>query len=276
MRAIWKGSISFGLVNIPISLHPATRPGHEIKLRLLRASDHSLVRYKRIAEADNQEVPWDQIVKGYEYDKGNFVVLSEKDFERVNLKSTQTIEIQEFVDLDEIDPMFFDKPYILVPEKGGAKAYTLLRDALKQTNKIGIAKMVLKTREYVAAVKPMSNALILELMHFADELADPALLNTATEVEISKKEREMAEALISTMTGEWKPEKYKDEYADALMKVIDVKISSGHKRLPRPAKATTPSNVVNLVDMLQKSLNQTRTKIREKKTSRSSKRSKAA
>src|SRR5437667_12038447 len=134
MRAIWKGSISFGLVNIPIALYPATRK-EELKFRLLRATDHSPVNYKRVAEKDGKEVPWEQIVKGYEYEKGKFVVLNEKDFQRVDLEATQTVDIIDFVELDEIDPMFFDKPYYLEPQKGGAKSYALLREALKKSGK---------------------------------------------------------------------------------------------------------------------------------------------
>jgi DNA end-binding protein Ku len=145
MRAIWKGSISFGLVNIPIALYPATRK-EELKFRLLRATDLSPVNYKRVAEADGKEVPWDEIVKSYEYEKGKFIVLKDKDFQRVDLEATQTVDIQDFVDVGEIDPMFFYKPYYLEPQKGGDKAYVLLRNALAQSNKVGIAKVVTKTR----------------------------------------------------------------------------------------------------------------------------------
>src|SRR6478609_10166568 len=157
MRPIWKGTISFGLVSIPVSLYPATRR-EELKFRLLRASDLSPVNYKRVAEKDGKEVPWDEIVKGYEYEKGKFVVLSEKDFQRVDLEATQTVDIQDFVDLDEIDPMYFYKPYYLEPQKGGDKAYVLLRDALSDNRKVGIAKVVIKTRQYLAGVKPEGNA----------------------------------------------------------------------------------------------------------------------
>src|SRR5438046_1261090 len=148
-RAIWKGSISFGLVNIPIALYAATRR-EELKFRLVRKTDLSPVNYKRVAEKDGKEVPWDQIVKGYEYEKGKFVVLQEEDFQRVDLEATQTVDIQDFVDLEEIDPMFFYKPYYLEPQKGGDKAYALLRDALKDTKKVGVAKVVIKTRQYLA------------------------------------------------------------------------------------------------------------------------------
>src|SRR5436309_12658075 len=167
MRAIWKGSISFGLVNIPIGLYPATRK-EELRFRLLRKTDLSPVNYKRVAEKDGKEVPWDQIVKGYEYEKGKFVVLKEEDFDRVDLEATQTVDIQDFVDLDEIDPMCFNKPYYLEPQKGGDKAYTLLREALSAGQKVGIAKVVIKTRQYLAGVKALKDALVLVLMHLAD------------------------------------------------------------------------------------------------------------
>ncbi|MGB9474999.1 MAG: Ku protein, partial [Candidatus Udaeobacter sp.] len=175
-RAIWKGSISFGLVNIPIALYPATRR-EEFKFRLLRKSDLSPVNYKRVAEKDGKEVPWDQIVKGYEYEKGKYVILKDEDFQRVDLEATQTVDIQDFVEQEEIDPIFFYKPYYLEPQKGGDKAYALLRDALKDSGKVGIAKVVIKTCEYLAGVKPEDGVLVLELMHFADELADPGKLH---------------------------------------------------------------------------------------------------
>src|SRR6187401_783401 len=187
MRAIWKGSISFGLVNIPVALYPATRK-EELKFRLLRASDHSPVNYKRVAAADGKEVTWDEIVKGYEYEKGKFVVLNEKDFQRVDLEATQTVDIQDFVDLDEIDPMYFYKPYYLEPQKGGDKAYALLREALANGRKVGIAKVIIKTRQYLAGVKPEDGALVLELMHFADELADPGKLHVPKKTEVGKRE----------------------------------------------------------------------------------------
>src|SRR5947208_3686252 len=189
-RAIWKGSISFGLVNIPISRSPATRR-EELKFRLLRKSDLSPVNFKRVAEKDGKEVSWDQIVKGYEYEKGKYVVLKDEDFERVDLEATQTVDIQDFVDQEEIDPMFFYKPYYLEPQKGGDKAYALLRDELKDTNKVGVAKVVIKTRQYLAGGKAEDSVLVLELMHFADELADPEKLHLPTKMELGNREMNM-------------------------------------------------------------------------------------
>jgi len=256
-RAIWKGSISFGLVNIPIALYPATRR-EELKFRLLRKSDLSPVNYKRVAEKDGKEVAWDQIVKGYEYEKGKYVVLKDEDFQRVDLEATQTVDIKDFVDQEEIDPMFFYKPYYLEPQKGGDKAYTLLRDSLKDTKKVGVAKVVIKTRQYLAGVKPEDGVLVLELMHFADELADPEKLHLPKKMEVGKREMSMAKSLIDGMTSKWEPEKYKDDYREALMDVIEEKVEAGGKEIEeKPRKAPKPTKVIDLVSVLQKSLEQT-------------------
>jgi DNA end-binding protein Ku len=267
-RAIWKGSISFGLVNIPIALYPATRR-EEFKFRLLRKSDLSPVSYKRVAEKDGKEVPWDQIVKGYEYEKGKYVVLKDEDFERVDLEATQTVDIQDFVEQKEIDPIFFYKPYYLEPRKGGDKAYALLRDALKDSGKVGIAKVVIKTREYLAGLKPEDGVLVLELMHFADELADPGKLHAPKKAEVGKREMNMAKSLIDSMTSKWEPEKYKDDYREALMEVIEEKVEAGGKEIEeKPRKAPKPTKVIDLVSVLQKSLEQTGGKRKAKAKSR--------
>jgi DNA end-binding protein Ku len=268
-RAIWKGSISFGLVNIPIALYPATRR-EEFKFRLLRKSDLSPVNYKRVAEKDGKEVPWDQIVKGYEYEKGKYVILKDEDFQRVDLEATQTVDIKDFVEQEEIDPIFFYKPYYLEPQKGGDKAYALLRDALKDTNKVGVAKVVIKTREYLAGVKPEDGALVLELMHFADELADPSKLHLPKKVEVGKREMTMAKSLIDSMTSKWEPEKYKDDYREALMEVIEEKVEAGGKEIEeKPRKAPKPTKVIDLVSVLQKSLEESGAKKKPAAKSRS-------
>ena len=266
-RAIWKGRISFGLVNIPIALYPATRR-EELKFRLLRESDLSPVNYKRVAEKDGKEVPWNQIVKGYEYEKGKYVILKDEDFQRVDLEATQTVDIQDFVEQEEIDPIFFYKPYYLEPQKGGDKAYALLRDALKDSGKVGIAKVVIKTREYLAGVKPEDGVLVLELMHFADELADPGKLHVPKKTEVGKREMNMAKSLIDGMSSKWNPEKYKDDYREALMEVIEEKVEAGGKEIEeKPKKSPKPTKVIDLVSVLQKSLEQTGTK--KKATSKS-------
>ena len=254
MRAIWKGSISFGLVNIPIALYPATKR-EELKFRLLREKDLSPVNYKRVAEKDGKEVPWDQIVKGYEYEKGKYVVLKDEDFQRVDLEATQTVDIQDFVEIEQIDPMYFYKPYYLEPQKGGDKAYVLLRDALESTNKVGIAKVVIKTRQYLAGVKPKDGVLILELMHFAEELADPGKLHLPKNLEPGKRELDMAKALVGSMSAKWNPEKYHDDYREALMEVIEEKVEAGGREIEeKPKKAPVPTKVIDLVSVLQQSL----------------------
>ena len=269
MRAIWKGNISFGLVNIPIALYPATRK-EELRFRLLRRTDLSPVNYKRVAEKDGKEVPWDDIVKGYEYEKGKYVVLKEEDFQRVDLEATQTVDIQDFVDQEEIDPMFFYKPYYLEPQKGGDKAYVLLRDALEESKKVGIAKVVIKTRQYLAGVKAEDSVLVLELMHFAEELAESDKLHVPKKIEPGKREINMAKALIDSMSSKWNPEKYHDDYREALMEVIEEKVEAGGKEIAeKPKKAPKPTKVIDLVSVLQKSLDQTgRAKKKSTKKSR--------
>jgi len=254
MRAIWKGAISFSLVNIPIALYPATRR-EELKFRLLRKSDLSPINYKRVAEADGKEVPWEDIVKGYEYEKGKFVVLKNEDFKRVDIEATQTVEIVEFVELEEIDPVFFDRPYYLEPEKKGEKAYVLLREALKKSGRVGIAKVVIKTRQHLATVKSNGKGLVLELMHFAEELLEADSLKIPSDSAIGSKELNMAEDLIDRMTGKWDPNKFKDDYTEALMHLIEKKVEAGGKELPETAPAKrSSSKMIDLVSVLKQSL----------------------
>ena len=204
MRPLWKGAISFGLVTIPVSLYPATRR-EELKFRMLRKSDHSPINYKRVAEADGKEVPWDEIVKGFEYEKGKYVVLKEEDFARVDVEATQTVDTINFVKIDDVDPLLFYKPYYLEVGKGGDKAYVLLRDALVKSDKIAIAKVVIRARQHLAAIKPQENGLMLELMHFPSELIDVSEFKAAAKKSVGTAEMRMAEQLIESMTTEWKP-----------------------------------------------------------------------
>ena len=254
MRAIWKGAISFGLVTVPIGLYSATK-SEELKFRLLRASDLSPINYKRVAETDGREVPWDQIVKGYEYEKGKFVVLKDEDFKRVDLEATQTIDIIDFVELQQINPVHFMRPYYLEPQRGGANAYALLRDVLKDTGKAGIAKVVIKTRQHLAALKPNGDALVLELMHFADEIVDYSGLKIPSETKAGRRELDMAKLLVEQMTTKWDPNRYTDEYRTALLDMIEKKIAAGGKELPAPQRSQrAATNVVDLVSVLQESL----------------------
>ena len=255
MRPIWKGSISFGLVTIPTVVFSATSATEKVSFRMLRKSDLSPIRYKRVAEVDGKEVPWEQIVKGYEYEKGKFVVFDDKDFDSVELESTDTIAIQDFVELAQINPIYFNTPYYLEPMKGGAGAYALLRDVLADTGKVGIAKVTMRSREHLAAIKANGTLLVMELMHFSHEIAPAEAIKVPAEKKTGARELTMAKTLIEQMTSEWDPERYKDEYTTALMKLIDQKIKAGGKEIPgHKKKAPAATNVVDLVKVLQESL----------------------
>src|SRR6478609_4970359 len=245
MRPIWKGSISFGLVYIPVAVYPATRE-EKLSFRQLRSSDLSPIKYKKVAEADSKEVPAEQIVKGFEFERGHYVVMKDEDFEKV-------------------DPKFFYKPYFLEPQKGGEKAYAVLHKALSGTGKIGVAKVVISNREHLAAVKPDGLFLILELMHFASEILSADILQNGSNAAVTEKELKMAQALIESMSVVWEPEKYRDEYRTALMEIIEQKAL--HKEIAAKAPAAhTPTNVVDLVKVLQDSLNRTQT-VKQKRSS---------
>jgi len=253
MRAIWKGAISFGLVSIPISLYPATRR-EELTFRLLRSPDLSPINYKRIAEADGKEVPWDKIVKGYEYKKGKYVVLKDEDFARVDVEATQTVDIIQFVGLSEVDPLLFYKPYYMEVEKGGQKAYSLLRQALADSEKIAIAKVVIKTRQHLAAIKPQERGLMLELMRFPEEILDVSEFKTPPVAAINKPEMNMARKLIDSMSTQWDPAAFKDDYHEKLEKVVEEKIRSGGKETRAPKVKRKSSKVIDLVSVLQESI----------------------
>jgi DNA end-binding protein Ku len=275
MRPLWKGAISFGLVTIPISLYPAIAR-EELKFRMLRQSDLSPINYKRVAETDGKEVPWDQIVKGYEYEKGKYVVLKEEDFARVDVEATQTVDIINFVALKDVDPLLFYKPYYLEVGKAGQKAYVLLRDALVEAGRIAIAKVVIRARQHLAAVKPQNSGLILELMHFPDELIDASQFKAPTLKSVGKSEMRMALQLVESMATGWKPEEYTDDYREALKDLIEKKIEHGDKATPAPTKKKRPSNVVDLVAILQKSIEETGHGEKAGKRTTKSARSKAA
>src|SRR4051812_36784179 len=253
MRSIWKGSLSFNLVNIPITLFTAVRR-EELKFHMLRKSDMSKINYKRVAEADGKEVPWDEIVKGYEYEKGRFVVLKEDDFKRVDIEATQTISINAFVKVEEVNPIYFYKPYYIEPAKGGDVAYALLRDAMEKSGRIGIAEVVLRQREHLAAVKPQDGGLVLELMHYSDEIVSTDEFRKPSSKTAGAKELKMAGSLIDMMTEPSDPEQYHDDYRKALKKVIAEKIKDPDKELPKAPGAKKPTNVVDLVAVLQESL----------------------
>jgi DNA end-binding protein Ku len=255
---MWNGSISFGLVTIPVALYPATRR-EELSFRLLRKSDQSPVNYKRVAEADGKEVPWEDIVKGYEYEKGKFVVLKAEDFKRVDLEAAaQSIDIMDFVAVEEINPMYFQKPYYLEPQKGGDKAYALLRDALADSGKLGIAKVVIRTREHLAGVKAQGKVLILEIMHFGDELVNAEDVKSPKAQSVKAREINMAKKLIDGMTTKWDPDKYEDNYKTQLMAMIEEKVKHPHQKHEVTRAKKKPSNIIDLMSVLEESLSHTK------------------
>jgi DNA end-binding protein Ku len=253
MRPIWRGYIQFGLVTIPVDVYSATS-SERISFHLLHKEDHGRVHNKRVCELDGKELSNDDIVKGYEYEKDEYVELTDEDFEKIAIKSTKVIDISDFVDHEEIDPMFFDTPYYLAPGKGAAKPYALLREVLKSSGKVGIAKVAIRQREYLASVKPHGAALMLETMHFADEITSSRELELPGEdVKVDKKQLKVAQQLVDGLTAKFEPEKYKDTYREALLEVIEKKVKGGTVKRPsaRRAKAT---NVVDIMDRLKQSL----------------------
>lgn len=255
-RAIWKGSISFGLVNIPVGLYTA-ESRDEVHFNMLDRRTKSRIHFKRVNE-EGDEVPWEQIVKGYEFESGQYVILSDEDLKRAAPEATQTIDIVDFVDLDEISPLYFDKPYYLGPDKKAGKAYALLREVLRRTNKVGIAKVVIRTRQYLAAVVARGEVLTLELLRFAHELRDPGELDVPSGKQgVSERELEMAERLVEGMVEAWDPEKYKDDYRKDLMKMIEERVEAGEleessKPAPKPERAG--GKVVDLMALLKQSV----------------------
>jgi len=256
MRAIWKGNISFALVSIPISLFSATRKS-ELSFHYLHKKDMSPVSYKRFCDTENSEVPWEEITRGYEYEKDQYVEITDEDLDKADIELTKTIQIQEFVQENEIDPVYFDKPYYLEPQKGGERAYALMRDALAQSKKVGIAKVVLKSREHLAAVKSVGNMLTLQTMRFSHEIVDAGSLNLPAKAEISKKEMDLANTLIDSMSDKFDPNRYKDDYYDKVLGIIQMKVAGVTPQVPAP-KGPGPAKVVDLMEILKQSLNETK------------------
>ncbi|MDD2521694.1 MAG: Ku protein [Anaerolineaceae bacterium] len=226
MRAIWKGTISFGLVSIPISL-VSTKQGKELKFNMLDSEDSSRIRYLRVNENTGEEVPWERIVKGYEFEPGEYVLLTDEDFERVEAEGTRTIDIESFVNAEDIDPIFFETPYFVLPDKGGEKPYLLLRQVMKKAKKVGIARIVMRGKESLAALFDHEEALVLNLLRFKEEIRPAEDLDIPENARISEKEMDLAEQLLQSMTEKWDPDQYKDEYQAKLKKFIEEKIASG-------------------------------------------------
>jgi DNA end-binding protein Ku len=282
-RPIWTGTLSFGLLNVPVSLMSGER-SVDLHFRMLDSRSNTPVRYERVNAETGEEVPWKEIVKAFEYEKGSYVVLEPDDIKSAASEGREAVEVEAFVDADSIGPEYFEKPYVLVPGKKAEKGYVLFRETLKRTGKIGIARVVIRTREYLSAVMPKGDALMLMLLRYPQELVEVSDYKipegAASKHRISPKEMQMAEQLIDSMSGEWKPDDYRDEFRDRLRKVIEKRLKSKGVVTPSideeaeaPENATT--NVVDFMALLQKSLASKKRTPAKKHTAKSARKSKA-
>ncbi|MBA3537304.1 MAG: Ku protein [Tatlockia sp.] len=272
-KSIWKGEISFGLVSIPVSL-VAVEEKNDLRFHLLDSKSKSRVRYQRVSEETGKEVPWDQVVKGYEYDKDSYIIVDEQAIEKASPALFKSVDIEEFVDLDEIDNLYYSKPYYLQPESKNKKAYVLLREALKKTNKVGVAKVRIRTKESLSIIIPHDHSLLLYLIHFADEIRGEDEVNVPKDdlksYKIGDKELKMAEALIKDMAAKWKPEKYENLYRETMQKWLDQQVAKELKSTKKAGKTIVRSkdSVVDFVSLLKASMKDKNSK---GKTSASSK-----
>ena len=261
-RTLWKGAISFGLVHIPVGLYSAEKR-NSFDLTMLDRRSMKPVGFKRYNKETGEDVPWDDIVKGYEYEKDRYVVLTEEDFKRANVDATQTVDILSFVNQDEIGPMYYETPYYLAPDKRGHKGYALLLETLIQTGKIGIANVVIRTRQYVAALIPYKKVILLNTLRYPNELRAPDELDVPSsnlkEVGVSPREAEMARRLVEGMSASWKPEEYRDTYHEDLLALIEKRVQAGQTEMvtePSPDEEKRPAKgeVVDLMALLKKSV----------------------
>ncbi len=261
-RTLWKGAISFGLVHIPVGLYSAEKR-NSFDLTMLDRRSMKPVGFKRYNKETGEDVPWDDIVKGYEYEKDRYVVLTEEDFKRANVEATQTVDILSFVNRDEIGPMYYETPYYLAPDKRGHKGYALLRETLTQTGKIGIANVVIRTRQYVAALIPYKDVILMNTLRYPSELRDTDDLEVPSsnlkEVGVSSREVEMARRLVEGMSASWKPEEYRDTYHEDLLALIEKRVQAGQTEmvtepLPDEEKRPAKGEVVDLMALLKKSV----------------------
>ena len=260
-RGLWKGAISFGLVNVPVELFAAEKRAAELDLAMLDKRDLAPVGYKRYNKTTGKDVAWGDIVKGYEYADGKYVVLSDEDFRRANVEASRTVEIRAFVDAREIPPPYFETPYYLAPGKRGEKAYALLRDTLKKAGKAGIATVVIRTRQYLAALIAQNEVLLLNTLRYADELRDASEmdLSSVQKQKVTAKELDLALRLVEDMAEKhWRPEKYKDTYREDLLRRIDEKVKAGQtEEITPPAKEAGTrggAEVIDLMALLRKSV----------------------
>lgn len=259
MHTIWKGSISFGLVNIPIKLHSATED-KDIKLRTLHKKCHSPIKYEKTCPVCDEEVKQEEIVRAYEYTKGKFVILEDEDFNKLKKDNEEkAVEIIDFVKMEEIDPIYFDRSYYMSPSDGGGKAYSLLRKALQESEKVGLAKIIIRSKEQMAVIRVYENSLVMETIHFPDEVRSAAdVPNVPSEDKVTEKELDTAIMLIDQLTTTFNPEKYTDDYRTALIELIESKRSG--KEIVTPVEKEQKSNVTDLMAALQASIDKTKPK----------------
>lgn len=263
-RSIWKGAIAFGLVNIPVEVHSAVSSSDRISFRLLHKKDNSTIKYERVCQKEEKAVPWDEIVKGYEFSKGKFVVLDDEDFRAAAIESSKTIEIQDFVKANDVDPRYFESPYYLLPQKGGEKAYALLREAIRKTGMVGIGMVTMRSNaQHLVGIKVVEDAIVMEIMRYADELVDTSSFTFPSAENVRPAELQMAEQLVATLADEFQPEKYSDTYKDNLMKIINAKMKGKKIEVEEPEEAE-PTNVIDLMTRLQESLAQGKKKKKAK------------
>jgi DNA end-binding protein Ku len=251
-RPLWTGSIAFGLVNVPVELHSGVR-NHRPRFHLLCSEGKSRVKYERICQKSGNEVSWDELSKGYEYEKGKYVVLTKDDFKAAALEKTRTIDVLDFVKRDEVDHRFYETPYYLLPGKGGDRTYGLLREAIRETGRMGIAKFILREAQHLAAITVEEDALILTVLRFADEIIDMSGVRFPSAKEVRRNELALATSLIDGLSAEWDPEKYRDDYRENLMRVINAKIK-GRKPALTESDEPADANVIDLMERLRRSI----------------------
>jgi DNA end-binding protein Ku len=249
-RAMWKGAISFGLVTIPVAVYPATEE-KTLRFNQLHDEDGGRIRYKRVCEKDGEEVTFEHIVKGYEVEKDRYVVLTDEDLNAIPVESSRAIDIHRFVDLDEIDPVMFKKSYYLVPEETGAKAYALLREAMADDGRVGIAKVSFRDKEHLAALRFKDEAFVLETMYWPDEIREADFGGVDVSAKVRGQELEMAKQLIESLSGEWNPEEYSDEYREALLQIVEAKLNGQEIEVVAPEPT---AKVVDLMEALKASV----------------------
>jgi DNA end-binding protein Ku len=249
-RAMWKGAISFGLVTIPVSVYPATEE-KTLRFNQLHDDDGGRIRMKRVCSVDGEEVGYEHIVKGYEYEKDRYVILTDDDFEAIPVESSRAIDIQQFVDLEEIDPMLYKKSYYLVPEETGAKAYALLREALNRSGKVGVAKVSFRDKEHLAALRFRDDAFILETMYWPDEIREADFGGVDVSMKVRPNELDMAQTLIDNLTADWDPGEFKDEYREAMLRIVEAKINGEEIEV---VEAEPTAKVVDLMEALKASV----------------------